>query len=236
VDIIVTSGPQAVRAAQQATRTIPIVMAVVQEPVELGFVHSLARPGGNTTGLSFQDAELSTKRLELLREVIPQVSRVAVLWDPTSAGASTLKAIEAAAPALGLRLQVLQAQAPEHFERAFGAIQRGRAQALVQVASPFFAANRRVILDLTMKSRLPASCQERTFVVDGCLMAYGPSFPDMFRRAGHHVDKILNGASPADLPIEQTSKFELVINLTTAKTLGLTIPPSVLGRADETVQ
>jgi putative ABC transport system substrate-binding protein len=161
---------------------------------------------------------------------------VAVLWDPASAGANTLKAIEEAAPSLGLRLQVLDAQTTVHFERAFKAAERGRAQALVQVASPFFAANRRAILELTAKSRLPATCQERTFVVDGCLMAYGPSFPDMFRRAGHYVDKILNGAKPADLPIEQASTFELVINLKTARALGLTIPPSLLGRADEVIQ
>jgi putative ABC transport system substrate-binding protein len=236
VDIIVTSGSQAVRAAQQATGTIPIVMAVIQEPVGLGLVQSLARPGGNTTGLSFQDAELSTKRLELLRQVVPKISRVAVLWDPTSAGANTLRAMEEAAPSLGLRLQVLDVHAPGHFESAFKAAERGRAQALVQVASPFFAANRRTILELAARSRLPATCQERTFVVDGCLMAYGPSFPDMFRRAAYHVDKILNGAKPADLPVEQASKFELVINLKTAKALRLTIPASVLARADEIIE
>jgi putative ABC transport system substrate-binding protein len=236
VDVIVTSGSQAVRAAQQATTSIPIVMAVIQEPVGLGLVASMARPGGNTTGLSFQDAELSTKRLELLQEVIPKISRVAALWDPTSAGANTLKAVEEAAQALGLRLHVLDAQAPAQFERAFKAAERARAQALIQVASPFFAANRRTILELTARSRLPATCQERTFVVDGCLMAYGPSFPDMFRQAAHYVDKILNGAKPADLPVEQASKFELVINLKTAKALGLTIPAAVLRRADELIQ
>ena len=210
-DVIVTSGPQAIRAAQRATRVIPIVMAIVEDPVEQGFVTSLARPGGNLTGLSFQDSELVTKRLQLLREAIPEVSRVAVLWD--SVRPNALKAVERGAPSLGLVLQVLEVRGEQDLERAFAAARQQRAQAVIQLASPLFAAHRTTILSLMAKGRLPAVCQERTFVVDGCLIAYGPSFPDMFRRAAYYVERILKGAKPADLPVEQTTKFELVINL-----------------------
>ena len=235
VDVVVTSGPQAVRAVQHATTTIPIVMAVIEDPVDLGFVTSLARPGGNITGLSFQDSELVTRRLQLLKEVLPGVIRVGVLWNPTG-GDRTLKAVEVAATSLGLSLQILNVRVAEDLVGAFEAAKQKRAQALVQLASPFFAAHRKTILNLSAKSRLPTTCQERTFVVDGCLMAYGPSFPDMFKRAATFVDKILKGAKPADLPVEQPTKFELVINLKTAKALGLTIPPSLLQRADEVIQ
>ena len=235
VDVVVTSGPQAVRAVQHATTTIPIVMAVIEDPVDLGFVTSLARPGGNITGLSFQDSELVTRRLQLLKEVLPGVIRVGVLWNPTG-GDRTLKAVEVAATSLGLSLQILNVRVEEDLVGAFEAAKQKRAQALVQLASPFFAAHRKTILNLSAKSRLPTTCQERTFVVDGCLMAYGPSFPDMFKRAATFVDKILKGAKPADLPVEQPTKFEMVINLKTAKALGLTIPQSVLVRADEVIQ
>ena len=235
VDVVVTSGPQAVRAVQHATTTIPIVMAVIEDPVDLGFVTSLARPGGNITGLSFQDSELVTRRLQLLKEVLPGVIRVGVLWNPTG-GDRTLKAVEVAATSLGLSLQILNVRVAEDLVGAFEAAKQKRAQALVQLASPFFAAHRKTILNLSAKSRLPTTCQERTFVVDGCLMAYGPSFPDMFKRAAYYVDRILKGAKPGDLPVEQTTTFELVINLKTAKALGLTIPPSLLQRADEVIQ
>jgi putative ABC transport system substrate-binding protein len=236
VDVIVTSGPQAVRAVQHATTTIPIVMAVIQDPVELGFVTSLARPGGNITGLSFQDSELVTRRLQLLKEVIPDVIRVGVLWNPTGGDRTTLKAAEAAATSLGLNVQILNVRVAEDLVGAFEAAKQKRAQALVQIASPLFAAHRKTILDLSAKSRLPTTCQERTFVVDGCLMAYGPSFPDMFRRAAYYVDRILQGAKPGNLPVEQSTTFELVINLKTAKALGLTIPQSLLQRANEVIQ
>jgi putative ABC transport system substrate-binding protein len=236
VDVIVTSGPQAVRAVQHATTTIPIVMAVIQDPVELGFVTSLARPGGNITGLSFQDSELVTRRLQLLKEVIPDVIRVGVLWNPTGGDGTTLKAAEAAATSLGLNVQILNVRVAEDLVGAFEAAKQKRAQALVQIASPLFAAHRKTILDLSAKSRLPTTCQERTFVVDGCLMAYGPSFPDMFRRAAYYVDRILQGAKPGNLPVEQSTTFELVINLKTAKALGLTIPQSLLQRANEVIQ
>jgi len=236
VDLILTSGSQAVRAVQHATSTIPIVMAVIENPVERGFVTSLARPGGNITGLSFQDSELVTRRLQLLKEVLPDVNRVGVLWNSTDDDRSALKAIVGAATSLGLSLQILDVRAAEDLIRAFEAAKQQHAQALVQLASPFFAAHRKTMLDLSAKSRLPTTCQERTFVVDGCLMAYGPSFPEMFRRAAYYVDRILKGAKPGDLPVEQTTTFELVINLKTAKALGLTIPQSLLLRADEIIQ
>ncbi len=236
VDVIVTSGPQAVRAVQHATTTIPIVMAIIEDPVERGFVTSLAHPGGNTTGLSFQDSELVTRRLQLLKEVLPDVIRVGVLWNPTGDDRTALKAVVGAATSLGLSLQILDVRVAEDLVRAFEAAKQKHAQALVQLSSPLFAAHRKTMLDLSAKSRLPTTCQERTFVVDGCLMAYGPSFPEMFRRAAYYVDRILKGAKPGDLPVEQTTKFELVINLKTAKALGLTIPQSLLQRADEVVQ
>jgi putative ABC transport system substrate-binding protein len=216
VDVIVTSGPHAIRAAQRASSTIPIVMAIVEDPVEQGFVASFARPGGNLTGVSFQDSELVTRRLQLLREAVPGVIRVAVLWDATGSGRTALKAVEQAAPLMGLVPQVLEVRRQQDLEGAFEAARHQRAQAVIQLASPFFAAHRKTILSLMSKSRLPAMCQERTFVVDGCLMAYGPSFADMFRRAAYYVERILKGANPADLPVEQTSKFELVLNLQTA--------------------
>ena len=236
VDVIVTSGPHAIRAAQRATSTIPIVMAIVEDPVEQGFVTSLARPGGNLTGLSFQDSELVTRRLQLLREAIPGVIRVAVLWDPTGAGRTALRAIEQAVPPMGLILQVLEVRGEQDLERAFQAARQQRAQAVIQLASPLFAAHRKTILRLMAESRLPAVCQERSFVVDGCLMAYGPSFTDMFRRAAYYVERLLKGATPADLPVEQPTKFNMVINLKTAKALGLTIPPSLLQRADQVIE
>jgi putative ABC transport system substrate-binding protein len=236
VDLILTSGPQAVRAVQHATTTIPIVMAIIEDPVERGFVTSLARPGGNITGLSFQDSELVTRRLQLLKEVLPDVIRVGVLWNPTGDDRTALKAVVVAATSLGLSLQILDVRTAEDLVRAFETAKQKHAQALVQLASPLFAAHRKTMLDLSAKSRLPTTCQERTFVIDGCLMAYGPSFPEMFRRAAYYVDRILKGAKPGDLPVEQTTTFELVINLKTAKALGLTIPQSLLSRADEIIQ
>ena len=235
VDVIVTSGPHAIRAAQRATSTIPIVMAIIEDPVERGFVTSFGRPGGNLTGLSFQDPDLATKRVQLLHEAIPGVIRVAALWDSSSSGATAMKAVERAASSIGLVLHVLEVRAAADFDRAFQAARQQRDQAVIQLASPLFAAHRKTILALMAKNRLPGMCQERTFVDDGCLMAYGPSFPDMFRRAADYVDRILKGAKPADLPVEQTSKFDLVVNLKTARALGLTIPPSVLARADQVI-
>src|SRR5262249_54991102 len=211
VDVIVTSGPHAIRAAQRATSTIPIVMAIIDDPVEQGFVSSFGRPGGNLTGLSFQDPDLAIKRLQLLQEAIQGVIGVAALWDSSSFRPTAMTAVKRAASSIGLVLDVIEVRDAADFDRAFQAARQQRDQAVIQLASPFFAAQRKTILALMAKSRLPAMCQERTFVVDGCLMAYGPSFPDMFRRAADYVDRILKGAKPAELPVEQTSKFELVI-------------------------
>ena len=210
---------------------------LLADPIGTGFASSFAWPGGNITGLAFQNTDLSTKRLELLKEAVPRVTRIAVLWDiHNPASASAVRAMEEPARSLGLQLHLLEVQGPKDFGSAFDAAQKGRAQALFQMGSPLFNTHRKTMVDLVAKSRLPTSCEQRVFVVEGCLMAYGPSFADMWRRAATYVDKLLQGASPADLPIEQPTKFELVINLKTAKALGLTIPPTVLFQATEVVQ
>jgi putative tryptophan/tyrosine transport system substrate-binding protein len=236
VDVIVAWGPQAIRAAQQATVTVPIVMAIVHEPVAFGFIKSLARPGGNITGQSFQDSELGTKRLDLLRDVVPRMRRVAFLWDSGGGGESGLRAAESSARKLGLTTQVLEVRRPEDFEPAFVSARKQGAQAVMQIASPFLATYRTRLIELAAAQRLPMTCETKLFVGEGCLMAYGPSFTDMSRRAAGNVDKILKGAKPGDLPIEQPTKFELVINLKTAKALGLTIPRSLLLQADQVIE
>src|SRR5262245_12328824 len=237
MDVLVTSGSPATQAAQHATSTIPIVGVAVADPLGTGFAASFARPGGNITGLAFQNADLSTKRLELLTEAVPGVTRVAVLWDRHfPASPSAVRATEEAARALGIQVQLLEVQGPEDFARVVAAATRERAQALLQVGSPLFATQRETFIDLVAKSRLPATCETRPFVVAGCLMTYGPSFPDMYRRAAYYVARILKGAKPADLPVEQPMKFELVINLKTAQALGLTIPPTLLFQADEVIK
>ncbi len=237
VDVIVTAATPAIQAAQRATRTIPIVMAVAADPVENGLVASLARPGGNITGLSIISADLSGKRLELLKEVVPGALRIGVLSNPTNASnASQVKAAEAAAQALGVSLQRLEVRGPHDFERAFHAATRGRAGALLMLDDPLALTYRSRIVDLAAKSRLPAMYGWKEFVEVGGLMIYGPSLPDMYRRAATYVDKILKGAKPANLPVEQATRFELVINLKTAKALGLTIPQAVLLRADQVIQ
>jgi putative ABC transport system substrate-binding protein len=236
VDVIVTSGPHAIRAAQRATAVIPVVMAIVEDPVEQGFVTSFARPGGNLTGLSFQDEELATRRLQMLRDALPGLVRVAALWDSTASGANALRSVKRAAASMGLNLQVLEVRTAQDLERAFQAARQQRAQAVIQLASPLFAAHRQTIIGLMAKERIPSICQERTFVIDGCLMAYGPSFPEMFRRAAYYVDRILKGAKPSDLPIERPAKFELALNLQTARTIGLEIPPALLARADHAIE
>jgi len=181
--------------------------------------------------------DLSTKRLELLTEAVPGVTRVAVLWDSHfPASPSAVRAVEEAARALGVQIHLLEVQGPEDFARVVAAATRERAQALFQVASPLFSTHSETFIDLVAKSRLPATCETRPFVVAGCLMTYGPSFPDMYRRAASYVDRILKGAKPADLPVEQPMKFELVINLKTAEALGLTIPPTLLFQADEVLR
>jgi putative tryptophan/tyrosine transport system substrate-binding protein len=240
VDVILAPGTPQALAAKQATRTLPIVFGAAADPVGSGLVTSLARPGGNVTGLSVLTPELVGKRLELLKQAVPGVSRVAVLWHPGNYGERTeqdmLKEAEVAGRALGVRLQFLEARGPGDLDRAFSDMTRARAGALTVVPSAMLFGERRRLVDLAAKNRLPAVYQWREGVDAGGLMSYGPDFADLFRRAATYVDKILKGAKPADLPVEQATKFDLVINLKTAKTLGLTIPPSLLQRADEVIQ
>ncbi|HEV2336206.1 MAG TPA: ABC transporter substrate-binding protein [Stellaceae bacterium] len=235
VDVIVTSGHPSIRAAQLASKTIPIVVAIMSDPIAEGFAASYPRPGGNITGLAFQDAELTTKRLEILKEAVPSLSRVAVFWDPEMP-ATLLTATKSAAQALGLLLDVLPAGNAAEVGKAFDAAVARKAQALFEVASPRFAALRAAIARSALEKGLPAACEERGFVAAGCLVSYGPSFNAMYARAAYYVDRILKGAKPADLPIEQPTKFEMVINLKTAKALGLTVPQSLLQRADEVIE
>jgi len=240
VDVIVAPVTLAAQAAKQATKTIPIVFTVAADPITDGLVTSLARPGGNVTGLSFFAPELVGKCLELLNQSVPAVSRVAVLWHPGGQGERTdkdiLKKAEVAARTLGVQLQFVEARRLNDFDRAFSDMTKARAGALTVLSSPLLLGERRRLVDLAAKYRLPAVYPRREFVDAGGLMAYGPSGLDLFRRAATYVDKILKGAKPGDLPVEQPTKFELVINLKTAKALGLTIPPPLLGRADEVIR
>ena len=237
VDVIVAWSGQATKAAQEATRTIPIVMSLVNDPVGSGLVASLARPGGNVTGTTVMAPDVVGKRLELLKEVVPKVSRVAVLQHPDNpASAPMLREVEARARALGVRLQILGVRNPAEIDSAFAAMTRERAGALLTLSDAIFDNQQRQILELAAKRRLPAIFGNRQYAEAGGLMAYGPDFLALERRAATYIDKILKGAKPAELPVEQPTKFELVINLKTAKALGLTIPPSVLGRADQIIQ
>jgi putative ABC transport system substrate-binding protein len=240
VDVIVASGTLAALAAKQATSNFPIVFSPAGDPVGSGLVSSLARPGGNVTGLSAFAPELVGKRLELLKQAVPGVNRVAVLWQPGAFGErvemDTLKRAEIAARGLGVPLQFVEARGPADFDRAFSDMTRARAGALTVLASNMFNSERRRLVDLAAKNRLPALYSAREIVDAGGLMSYGANLAELNRRAATYVDKILKGAKPADLPVEQPTKFELIINLKTAKALGLTIPQSVLGRADEVIQ
>ena len=238
VDVIVASVTQASLAAKHATGTIPIVMVGVGDPLGSGLVASLARPGGNVTGPSSMLAEASGKQLALLKETVPKASPVAVLWNPANPvwQAAALKETESAAQALGLRLQLLEARGPDELEGAFAAMTRERAGALFIPADIIFVRYAQRIADLAASYRLPAMFGFREHVQAGGLMSYAANFGVMFRRAATFVDKILKGAKPGDLPVEQPTKFELVINLKTAKALGLTIPQSLLLRADEVIQ
>ena len=237
-DVIVATNDVAIAAVRRETQAIPIVMAFSSDPAGAGFVARLARPGGNVTGLSTLSPELSGKRLELLREVIPGLSRVALLWNPDSRGnLFDYKETEAAARSLHVELQSVEVSRVEDLDRAFSAVAKGRAQALIVPAGNLVVLARRDrVSSFAQRSRLPSIYGAREYVYDGGLMSFGPSSTDLFRRAATYVDKILKGAKPADLPVEQPTKFELVINLKTAKALGLTISPSVLGRADEVIQ
>ena len=240
VDVIVVASTAHALAAKQATRILPIVFASSPDPVASGLVTSLSRPGGNVTGLSSLAPELVGKRLELIKQAVPAVSRVAVLWQPGGFGERTdndmLKRAEVSALTLGVRPQFVQARGPADFDRAFSEMTGWRAGALTVLPSTMFLIEERRLVDLAAKKQLPAVYPSREFVDSGGLMTYGPDLADLFRRAATYVDKILKGAQPGDLPVEQPTKFELVINLKTAKALGLTIPPSLLQRADQVIE
>jgi putative tryptophan/tyrosine transport system substrate-binding protein len=236
VDIVVTAGPTDTRAAKEATSTIPIVMTQDPDPVGNGFVASLARPGGNITGLSRIAPELSGKQLELLKEIVPKLSRVAVFGTSTEPGnAQSSREIELAAGALGVKLQYLDILASKDVETAFEAARTGRADAVLILASPILT-QRKQIADRALTSRIPAIYDRREFVDAGGLMSYGVNISDLDRRAATYVDRILKGAKPADLPVEQPTKFELIINLKTAKQIGVTIPQWVLVKADRVIK
>jgi len=234
VDVIVTASPPGVRAAKQATTTIPIVIAGVDDAVEQGFVASLARPGGNITGTSWFNTELSAKRLQLLKEAFPAVSRVAVLREAVG-GASSVRATMAAARSLGVQLQVLELRDPGELESAFSAMAKDRAEALSVLQGPMIDSHQQRIVQLVTRARLPAIFPDDVFVDAGGLMSYGPSLPDMYRRAAVYVDRILKGARAGDLPVEQPTRFRLAINLRSARALGLTVPQSLLIRADHVI-
>jgi putative ABC transport system substrate-binding protein len=236
-DVIVASGTQAVRAAKQATSAIPIVMTTSSYPDKIGLVDSLSHPGGNVTGLNNVGPELSGKKLGLLKEIAPKVSRVAVFWNPASpVEPLTVKELLTAAPAVGVEIQSVEVRSPDDFPAAFAALSSSRVHALLALGNPINFRGRKLIADFALKNRLPSIYDERLFVDAGGLISYAPSFTDSFRRAATYVDKIFKGARPADLPVEQPTKFELVINLKTAKALGLTIPPSLLQRADQVIE
>jgi putative tryptophan/tyrosine transport system substrate-binding protein len=237
VDVIITAGPPVTRAVKDATAAIPVVMAQDGDPVGNGFVASLARPGGNITGMSQLAPEISGKQLELLKETVPKLSRVAVLGTSTRPGnAHALKQTELAAGTFGVRLQYLDVRDPKDIETAFREARKGRAGAVLVLQGPVFTSQRTQVADLAAKARLPAIYPQTEYTEAGGFMCYGVNTPDLFRRAAYHVDKILKGAKPADLPIEQPTKFELVINLKAAKQIGLTIPPNVLARADRVIR
>jgi putative ABC transport system substrate-binding protein len=237
VDIIVTAGPQTTRPAKQATSTIPIVMAQDPDPVGNGFVASLARPGGNITGVATLAPELSGKQLELLKETVPKLSHVAVFGTSTNPGnAQNLREVELAAKAFGVKLQYLDVLSPKDIETAFRAASKGRADGVLMLPGPVLNLQRAQLADLTAKNQLPAIYPQTEYSVVGGLMTYSVNYNDMARRAATYVDKILKGAKPADLPVEQPTKFEFIINLKTAKQIGLTIPPNVLARADKVIR
>ncbi|MGH2361669.1 MAG: ABC transporter substrate-binding protein, partial [bacterium] len=237
VDIIVTTVTPDAVAAKKATRTIPIVMVSPGDPVASGLVESLARPGGNVTGLSQIAPELAAKRLQLLKELAPKLSRVGVIWSPQDLISTQVwKEIQLPARELGIQLHSLEARSLGDFDKAFEGATRARVEALAILPAPVFVTNRKRIVDFAGKQRLPSIYHLREFVDSGGLIAYGPDRSDLFRRAATFVDKILKGAKPADLPVERPTKFELVINLKTAKLLGLTLPQSLLARADQVIE
>ena len=236
VDVIVAEGAGAIRAAKNASATIPIVMAHVNDPIVLGLVASLAHPGGNITGNSNLSPELSGKRVELLKEVLPRMSRLAVLAYRADSMRTSIKETEVAAQSLHMQIQLLEVKGPDEIESAFDTAKKQRADALVQIEAALFAPHQQRIVDLATKARLPAVHNNRADVEAGGLMSYGPDRVDMNRRAAIYVDKILKGVKPADLPVEQPTKFEFIVNLKAAKKIDLTIPPNVLARADRVIR
>jgi putative tryptophan/tyrosine transport system substrate-binding protein len=237
VDVLVADGTVATRALKTQTSTIPIVMALAADPVGSGLVASLAQPGGNVTGLSLMLPDLASKQLQLLKEALPDTTRVAVLWNPrTPFHATTVKNIKAAAPSLSIEPQFVEVRSADEFRQAFVAIRREHAHAVFVLSDPTFSSHRASLLELASKARLPVVGGERDWPDAGGLMSYSPSFADMFHRAASYVDKIFNGARPADLPVERPTKFELVVNFRRAKQLGLAIPQSFLRRADEVIR
>ena len=235
VDVLVTITSPGVRAAREATSTIPIVAGAVDDAVEQGFVASLAHPGGNVTGVSWLNTELSAKRLELLKEAIPEVTRVAVLREAVG-GVSSIKATSTAARALRVHLQIFELRDPNELPTVFAAMAKERIEALTVLPGPMINSQMPRIVELASRTRLPAVFPEARFVEAGGMMSYGPNLAEMYRRAAGYVDKILNGVKPSNLPVEQPTKFESIINLKTAKALGLTIPPSLLQRADQIIE
>jgi putative ABC transport system substrate-binding protein len=237
VDVIVSAGPTVTRTVKEATSTIPIVMGQDTDPVGSGFVASLARPGGNITGLSALSPEMSGKQLELLKEILPKLSRVAVIGNSTNPGdAQSLRETVLAAGFFEIYLRYLDVLDSKDIETVFRAAAKGRADAVLVLGNPILNAHRKQIIDLAIKHRLPAAYARPEFIEAGGLLYYGTSYNDLFRRAATYVDKILKGANPADLPVEQPTKFDLIVNLKAAKQIGLAIPPKVLARADRVIR
>jgi len=237
MDVIVTAGTESTDAARKATKNIPIVMAAVGDPIAAGFIASLARPGGNVTGASLLATELTAKRLQLLNETLPGLTRVAVLWSAANASVvQKVKQIQTAAPLFGVQLQLLELRAASDIEKSFESAAQFGAQAVMTTEDALQITNRVRVAELGRRHRIPVASEFAEFARAGALMSYGPSILDQFRDAAGYVDKIFKGAKPSDLPVEQATRFELLINLKTAKALGLTIPPSLLGRADEVIQ
>jgi putative ABC transport system substrate-binding protein len=237
VDVILTAGTESTDAARKATKSIPIVMAAVGDPIAAGFIASLARPGGNITGASLLATELTAKRLQLLKETIPALTRVTVLWSAANASViQKLKQIQAAAPLFGVQLQPLELRATSDLEKSFESAAQVGAQAVMTTEDAIQITNRMRVAELGKRHRIPVASEFGEFAHAGVLMSYGPSILDQFRHAAGYVDRILKGARPGDLPVEQATRFELIINVRTARTLGLTIPPSVLVRADEVIE
>jgi len=236
VAVIVTTSTVATKAAKQATTAIPIVVTTAGDIVGAGLAASLARPGGNITGLTAISPDLSGKRLEILKEAVPKASRVAIIWHRNPNDEKEVKETEIVAQAMKVKLQSLPVQSSDEFQNAFAAMRKERAGALIIIQGSFLGNHRKQLFELAAKNRLPSICDAPHWTEDGCLMSYGPNRSDLSRRAASYVDKILKGRKPADLPIEQPMKFEFIVNLKTAKQIGLTVPPNVLVRADRVIR